>query len=250
MPIIATPQGKAILGGSRFTPASISGLTIWLNGPSITGLNDGDALSAWTNLAGGSDFSQATAAKKPIYKTTIRNGNAIVRFDGAAVNGDELAASAISTYITASAYTLFSACAPGTFTGVGAFPFQDNGFFADANGYVGIVGKAVSNTMYAYNYDGTYDVSNQPTTAAAWIAYHARHDSGNLITAVNNGSEASTASGNTASLVGAAKVGGGTSGGLWWPGDIGELLVWNRALTSAERTQVWNYLNSKWSLGY
>lgn len=47
----------------------------------ITGLNDGDPVPTWTDLAGVSDMAQATSGNRPTYKVNIRNSLPIVRFD-------------------------------------------------------------------------------------------------------------------------------------------------------------------------
>jgi hypothetical protein len=66
-----------------FTPAQISGCQVWLAADKIVGLNDGDSVSSWADQSGnGRDFAQASATLKPLYKTSIINGNPVVRFDG------------------------------------------------------------------------------------------------------------------------------------------------------------------------
>jgi hypothetical protein len=48
----------------------------------ITGLVDGDPVGTWLDLSGnGNHATQATAAKKPLYKVNIVNGQPVVRFD-------------------------------------------------------------------------------------------------------------------------------------------------------------------------
>jgi hypothetical protein len=70
-------------GSSAFSPASIPGLQLWLDASQISGLNDGDAVATWNDLSGnGNDVTQATASKKPTYKTGIQNGLPAVLFDG------------------------------------------------------------------------------------------------------------------------------------------------------------------------
>jgi len=49
----------------------------------ITGLEDGDPVGTWPDQSGnGNDLTQATAAKKPLYKVNIQNGKPAVLFDG------------------------------------------------------------------------------------------------------------------------------------------------------------------------
>lgn len=68
---------------TSFSPASIPGLKLWLDASQIVGLNDGDAVSTWSDASGnGFDATQSVGVVKPVYKTGIRNGKPVVRFDG------------------------------------------------------------------------------------------------------------------------------------------------------------------------
>lgn len=70
-------------GAAAFSPASITGLQLWLDASQITGLNDGDAVATWPDLSGNArDYTQGTASKRPTYKTSIRGALPVVRFDG------------------------------------------------------------------------------------------------------------------------------------------------------------------------
>jgi hypothetical protein len=71
------------LSSSMPVPQAIPGLLMWLKADAITGLNDGDAVTSWSDSSGNSvNASQATAARKPLYKTNIINSLPVVRFDG------------------------------------------------------------------------------------------------------------------------------------------------------------------------
>lgn len=60
------------------------GLQLLLDARSITGLNDGDAVSSWADSSGNANnASQATAARQPIYKTNIYKTFPAVRQDSA-----------------------------------------------------------------------------------------------------------------------------------------------------------------------
>lgn len=66
-----------------WSPSDVSNLEVWLDAGTITGLSDGDAVTTWTDLSGNSNSpTQATASKKPLYKTSIINGLPVVRGDG------------------------------------------------------------------------------------------------------------------------------------------------------------------------
>ncbi|MCA1590977.1 MAG: hypothetical protein LC734_11470, partial [Acidobacteria bacterium] len=68
---------------SGFSPASISGLQLWLKADALAGLADGTAVSSWTDSSGnGRAAAQASGTLQPLYKTAIVNSLPVVRFDG------------------------------------------------------------------------------------------------------------------------------------------------------------------------
>lgn len=74
-------------GGSgasgAWTPASLPHLQVWLDASQIVGLNDGDAVATWSDLSGnGNHYTQATASKRPTYKTGVQNSLPGVLGDG------------------------------------------------------------------------------------------------------------------------------------------------------------------------
>lgn len=74
---------RGLKRGVAFTPASIPGLVGWYKADDLTGvLNDADPVSTWTDQSGaGRNLTQA-GGSRPIYKASILNGHAVIRFDG------------------------------------------------------------------------------------------------------------------------------------------------------------------------
>src|SRR4051794_12858250 len=89
--------------GSKFSPKQLPGLVRWLDVSDLSTLfqdsarttvvgNDSDPLGGATDKSGqGNHFIQATAGKRPIYKTGILNGKPSLRFDGVDDQLDSLA---------------------------------------------------------------------------------------------------------------------------------------------------------------
>ena len=49
----------------------------------VSGFSDGSSVDTWTDMSpNGRDATQATAANRPTYKTSILGGNPVMRFDG------------------------------------------------------------------------------------------------------------------------------------------------------------------------
>ena len=66
-----------------FSPLGLAGLTLWLKSDSITGLADGDPVAGWPDASGGGrNLAQATASKRPAFRTNVVDGRPAVRFDG------------------------------------------------------------------------------------------------------------------------------------------------------------------------
>lgn len=67
---------------AAFSPADVAGLLLWLKADAITAV-DGDPIATWPDSSGfAKDATQATAAKRPLYKATGVNGKPAVWFDG------------------------------------------------------------------------------------------------------------------------------------------------------------------------
>lgn len=79
----ATQGFQGISATSTYQPSDISSLKLWVKADQITGHVDGDAIGTWSDQSGGGyDFTQASGGNKPIYKTNILNGQPVLRFDG------------------------------------------------------------------------------------------------------------------------------------------------------------------------
>lgn len=98
-----TPQARRRYGGGVFDPFSLSPLIAAR--PESRALNDGDAISAWTNEGSvGSSLSQGTSGRRPLHKTNIQNGLAGVLMDG---TDDYLALLAGSDWLTTTTLTAY-----------------------------------------------------------------------------------------------------------------------------------------------
>lgn len=102
-------------GGSGFNPLALSPL-LWLDASDASTLYtdsglttlvaaDGDPVGGWKDKSGNTRHAtQASGTNKPAYKTAIKNGFSVVRFDG--VN-DVLSSSAFALSGTASRWAFF-----------------------------------------------------------------------------------------------------------------------------------------------
>ena len=232
-PAIAGPVGLRLPGG--FDPRQIPGLQLWLDASQIVGLNDGDAVATWSDLSGnGRNATQSTASQKPIYKTGIKNGLPVVRFDGV---DDNLAGtlSGISGNQPNTIYAVLKmngdaqcAWAFGT-AAVGQgifFPFRNVG--------------AWSYGQYAM------DITSASSADANWHQ-QTGWKSGNPLEVFIDGVSVASGSPGATNYTGTTfNVGMLLGLGYYLSGDVAEFLFYDSAHDLATRQQVQNYLKSKW----
>lgn len=67
---------------ARHLNAKAAGAGLVLDARRISGLNDGDAVSTWNDVSGNGRDASNTLTARPLYKTFIKGGQPVVRFDG------------------------------------------------------------------------------------------------------------------------------------------------------------------------
>lgn len=221
-------------GGSNraFSPGDVSSLWLWLDAPSL-GLANDAAVSAWPNKIGGVGFIQSTAGSRPTYKTGIQNGKAVVRFDGTA---DYMRSSAVRS-LTQPATIFVVAQRTGNYTAYSVV-------FSQATEAMALGFDVSADEWYAYTNPALID------QVAADDAFHylmaLENGAGSIMRADGTQKAAALDAGNVS---GDTIVIGATSGAAApLAGDIGELIVYEAALSAAQILQVENYLKSKWGL--
>lgn len=211
----------------------MSVLELHVDASKIEGLEDGAQVSTWSDLSGkGRNLTQATASKRPIYKTNIQNGLPVVRTadadDALAITAAAWgAAVAQPTTIFVVTKRIGAPKVAGIFDGF-VSPTQ-NDLFYNASGQYG---------MYA----GTVF----ETGVSSDTAFH-------LLTVIFNGAssilridgeQVATGNAGTQSLDGFV-LGNDSTLGNGIAQDIGELRVYS-GLTAEERTTIEEALLAKW----
>ena len=231
-----------------FAPTDISGCVFWVAADKITGLNDGDAVTTWSDLSGkGKDVTQAVAGLKPLYKKNIIFGQPVVRFDGV---DDQLLAA--TTFLPAgskdvtivamlkprvvASWDIVGEGTPGNNTEHGA---QINRFYGNCNDGGGSTGGVDYRTVITT--DPTIIFYTHDSASGLEEAY-VFNAANNHFTA-NNG-KTGVISGSTSQL---GYVGKGNERGSTIDGDIAEAFIYNRYLTN-ERTDIESYLRGKYGM--
>ena len=225
-------------------------LTLWLKADDLSSsLNNGDPVANWQDASGNShDASQGTASNQPTFYTNVINGKPAVSFDG------------VNDYLTG---TLGTLNAPFTIIIVGYFenlnqPGGDYDYLINigngaANSNVSMSRNAtdgVNNDKY-YVWNGSAQYFGPALTGQQWLLLSAVHKTSaprnNLYLdgspqTVNDYS----ANINTNGVYALGRY--NPTGTHYLNGKIAEVIVYNYALNSAERTLVENYLAEKYNL--
>lgn len=249
--------------GGAFTPKSISGLTVWLDGADNTVFNGGgtavnlDKVGVWADKSTNNyQYSQATSAKKGTFRTNIRNGLSAVQFANAA-NGQWVAETAATLMATNQGFTFFWVANCTSFPNAFIYPFSWKGASVGASPSLGYSSDNSFKDIF-WGCDTTWCVWRGISVTGPTSAWHygtiSYNGSGGSTTAnftanVDNAalSIISTAgnNGDTANMVGGYQQGAITHN---FEGYIGEYIYYNRLLSANEQASVRSYLATKWGI--
>lgn len=224
---------SAPAAAGAFDPLSL-GPAAWWKQDTLSALSDGDPVGTWVDSSGnGRDLTQATAGKKPTYKTAIVNGLAVVRFDGV----DDAMHTAAFTLNQPLHYFL----AVKLVTDPGGTDCYFDGNTADS---VLLYNAATIGTVRMYA------GSAGPTkTSVTWTNFRV------LSAKYNGASSELSIDGDTAATgnTGAQNAGGVTLGARQTDSaganaDIAEVLVYPSALSTPDKDAVETYLGTKYAI--
>lgn len=223
-------------------PSGISDLVIWLDANDL-GLADGDPVPSWTDKsATGRVFSQGDTSRRPTYRTNVINAQPVVRFDG---SNDTLLSTALQL---GNNYSTFAVVRPLVNTGNWTNIFE--------NGSGARVMLWLNNNPYSLqavgHREGSFtnsSVAVSPLSSPSLVGYVIT--SGELQLYINGASATTNnpTQGSTPALSGAFGV-GGRSDGYTLNGDIAEIVIYNKSLSSTEVQQLKDYFNDKYGFGF
>lgn len=252
--MIPAVMNSGLAGGVPFDPSQLANLVAWYKADSIS-QGDATPVASWLDSSGSGRNMSAAGSARPTFKTNIQNALPIVRGDGAA------------NIMTSSSKLLFDRTAPLSmfivmeFTGSGQSAIVSQHTPAgDAHGWdwtflpsthnqsilqilkdntTGISGGGTDNYGAAFHiaevtFDGSSDV-------AGVLLY--RDGVSDPVASVyeNNYTTGAITNDGTFALFADAR------GGQFTAADVGEVIIYSRLLTAAERYQVESYLRAKWA---
>ncbi len=238
--VTALYQSGAVKMISGAKPSQISGLIGWWDaadadqvksGSDCTGTvaNGGSIGCLKDKSASGNNMTQPTVGSRPTYQLNIKNGNAVVRMASQTLY--------TSTNFPAPVTVIYAAHHTGGLNGRMLSGVSNNWLL----GYWG------GGKRQAY-FEGWVSAAGSPSSDTGWNTYSAViPGSGQNTLVYENGSQVFSNQGGVTGPNGLTLDGEYSE---FSNGETGEVLVYNRALTDAERSSVERYLNNKWAVGY
>ena len=244
--VAATPTGTAFYDwlyvaasapGGGFDPESISGLRVWLDASQLTGLADTDPVQTWPNLiaAEAENFTQATLANRPLYRTAVQNGLPGVRFDGS----NDFLSGTVSR--PAKPRTMFLA---GSLSSVAGFRY------ALGNVSNAAVVTAHNGTQLRLDHEDSAIIGVATTALATGpFMYDVSYADDGAFVFGRNGSDDGAGTNNRTPNASALRLGYRDSSSLLvYAGDMFEILVYDSVLSGTDRQNVRDYLMDKWAI--
>jgi hypothetical protein len=210
-------------------PSDIAGLKLWLKADAIAGLNDADPVASWPDSsAQGNNAAQATASKQPTYRANQQNGLPAVRFDG--VN-DLLM---LAANITVGVSTVFAVLKKtGAAVTQAIFVPSGAGLYAPLTaGQFGVI--------------ATVAVLHTSQLPAGFVMLAAVIRAANDIDLIQGATLVNRTNGTGFAVRTQTAVGADATGIQHFGGDLCELIVYDSALSNANRDAVFAYLNAKY----
>ena len=237
-------------------PNDIGGLVCWLQGDSITGLNNGDLISSWNDQSGGGhSFFQTDSNHQPTWyaggTTNGINNHATVRFNGVGnyfVAGNFIDFPSLTVFVVAKSYKTDRFL----FTDYGDTPIKTI-FLTTGNTYTGYARSADPTVGMkvdmANPYNNAFEIGEMVLDSAA-TTLRAKIIRGDGTSVTGSDTQAGytpdTFEGGAPPTLGAYNDGGTVEN--YFDGCVAEFIIYNRALSSTEIGQVENYLQGRYAL--
>jgi hypothetical protein len=243
-------------------PLQVPGLTGWWDASDSATLFDaetGGSLVAADGEVGrlqdksgfARHWKQSTSASRPLRKTSVRNSLDVLRFDG---TDDFLLSDFLYDQILSStSYTVIAAAKCAAASLDEADPIFNEFLMIDENfGAYGVFYFTSAGAVGAMGVDVNVspvqsDFATTPYTIGNWGVFSQRYDGTNLSIRLDGGAASSTTSPPYSEINSPARLGSNFPGGAWFDGDLGELVVFNVALSDSDREKVESYLADKWN---
>jgi hypothetical protein len=233
---------SSILVGS-FSPSSLSGCVLWLDGSSF-GLSNGATVSSWSSLGPVSYTTTSTAGRFPTYATNVQNGRGCVQY----ATGQT---SILSNFALSQTMSVFQLSYP---IGQAQHPFLEHG--PDENANPGFYFNSSGGNNFAINSGSgqvAVNVGNIGVTNT-WLLQGGLNKDPNAGTTMGYYSNGTLVASNgvqngTVTVTNSLFLNGrNNTNTLSAPAYVAEVIIYSNALNNFGRQQVEGYLAWKWGL--
>jgi len=239
LPQIVTASSSGIS-----SPLDISGAVLWLDASDTTKMftdagttqvsADGQAVQQWNDKStSAANATQTSAGDRPVYKTAIRNGKSILRFDGIVSN--------FSLALTRSSENRTVFIVAGNIPTAGTIKY----FFDSETGrfVLAQLGNTANTVQF---YDGSWVGSAAATATFQCLTYRLASAGAEIY---RNGASIATGAHTNKAIGGSTRIGANyVPDGSFLSMDLCEMVIYNSALSTTDRQSVESYLTSKWAL--
>lgn len=224
-----------ILDKPDFHPQRLSGLRLWLDSSDLSSITkDGsNNVSVWGDKSGGNnDATQGTGANQPTWVADQLNGKSIIRFNDDRMVTPDINLTDFTGFVVFNNTNIYPIGSGDVDTllyheGAGARPQIQS-----ANGFIDISEPQFGTENITANryINGQSVLNRHPLSANNYY----------ISSVINTGGYSHN---------GQFGIGGRVDTDIFKHiGDIAEIIIYNRALSAAERTLVENYLSNKWGI--
>lgn len=227
--------------GAPFTPASLSGLRLWLDATQGVTFDGSNLVSAWADISGnGFDQAQGTGSAQPLRVAAGLNGLPIIRGDGGTDFMTGLGAVAGNPAHTLVVVAKYNTIVAANFRGLVAYGDTTTGAGSSTIGHES-TGK--------WWYGGQNQVGALIGAAAdtAWHV-HIKTFNGTNVTGYLDGAVDLAATAGAFALTTGVEIFRHVTGSSPSSCDIAEVIFYGRALSAGEVAQVDAYLSAKWGI--
>jgi Concanavalin A-like lectin/glucanases superfamily len=217
-------------------PPLVKNLTLWYDASNSGSITKTTTVSQWNDLSGtGANVVQATTANQPTYTASCMNSLACLSFNG---SSDFLHAA--SGFPTSSDYTIAA---------IAKFNANTATILGGSNGAVTSYAFWGANAETPALYQGGTTFAKAASVGtAAFLAVATLQDSNAAGNMYVNGGAPATGSSPSLHVADSTIEVGASTGGNYLSGNIAELLVYSRILSTAEQQYIEGYLACKWGL--
>jgi hypothetical protein len=242
-----------------FQPNDLSGCILWLDCADIGAMTlSGSNVSQLNDKSGLANHAvQTTSSNQPVLVQNVRNGNSVIRFSGPGGFNrlDTRYLSNVPMAFPNAPYTVYAVAQAVSNAASSAYGY--NFIFKPhlADDWRFMCGSRSNDfTTFAGTSSGWYDTAaisgTQPVSNWTMMSIVNRGTTGGLLPYINGNARTAKTGGPTATAVGytLGDADANAHRGQNWNGDIGELIVFNRDLSSADGNLIEGYLAAKWGL--